>query len=93
MPNSGRKCAGCLKSGLYPPLRRICCGPLEYDGGASGHASEDTLRLCGDELLLFVSRSGFDILEVADSPCGYTSDSSSMLQQGFKALFFVARKK
>lgn len=51
------------------------------------------MRLCGDELLLFVSRSGFDILEVADSPCGYTSDSLSMLQQGFKALFFVARKK
>lgn len=45
-------------------------------------------------LALLASRLAvFDILKVVDTPCDYTSDGLSMLQQGFKALFFVAKKK
>ena len=78
---------------LKPGGLWICCGPLEFDGGGGEHRSEGALRLCGDELLLFVSRSGFDLLEVRDMACGYTGDPLSMLQTGFKAIFFVARKQ
>ena len=68
----------------------VCSGPLEYDGTGGMHGA--SLRLCGDELLLLVRRSGFEILEEADRECDYTSDELSMLRMRFAALFFVARK-
>lgn len=77
---------------LKPGGLWICCGPLEYDGGGGFHADDQALRLCADELLLFVQRCGFEIVESAFTPCDYTANPHSMIHTGFEALFFVARK-
>ena len=47
--------------------------------------------VCADELLLFIERRGFTILERGEQHCDYTSDELSMLHMSFDALFFVAR--
>lgn len=77
---------------LKPNGLWVCCGPLEYDGTGGGHQDDGALRLCADELMLFVERRGFQILEQRYQRCDYTSDPESMLQIGFHALFFVARR-
>ena len=71
----------------------IVCGPLEYNGTGGLHHDDKALRLCADELLLFISRRGFEILEVRDQRCDYTDDELSMIKTGFEAIFFVARRK
>jgi len=72
----------------------VNCGPLEYEGTAGGHTFlGPTLRLCADEVLLLLSRRGFEVLESdVNQACPYTLDTRSMLQHSFGCLYFVARK-
>ena len=67
------------------------CGPLEYDGTSGGHSS-DSVRLCGDELLLYIQRKGFELLETGRQTCLYTHDAHSIFQPRFEAITFVAHK-
>jgi hypothetical protein len=71
----------------------INCGPLEYEGTEGGH-SMGKIRLCGEEVLRLVERSGFEMLQCQpNTTCAYTQDKPSMFQAAFGCLFFVARKK
>ena len=65
-------------------------GPLLYhcDRGAS-----IAPRLCADELLLLVERSGFELVETADHACSYSQDPHSMCVSRYTCLFFCARKR
>ena len=69
----------------------INCGPLEYDGTSGGHDSGQ-VRLCADEMLLYIRRRGFELLETGSPHCLYTSDPLSMFQPAFKCCYFAARK-
>ena len=84
--------AEATRRALRPGGLWVCVGPLEYEGSNGGHRLEGAMRLCADELLLFVERRGFEILEKRFTPCDYTSDDNSMLRIGFNCLHFVARR-
>ena len=80
-----------VAAALRPGGIWISCGPLEYDGTSGGHTT-GALRLCADEVLLYIQRRGFELLEVRRQTCLYTYDEQSLFGPTFESLFFVARK-
>lgn len=66
-------------------------GPLLYH--SDGSAGAVPPRLCADELLLLVERSGFELVETADRACSYSQDPRSMCVSRYNCLFFCVRRR
>ena len=87
-PSVPEACAQ-MRAVLRPGGLWLNHGPLLYHCNRS---AAPVPRLCGDELLLLVERSGFELVETADHACSYSQDPQSMCVSQYRCLFFCARK-
>jgi carnosine N-methyltransferase len=81
-----------VRAVLKPGGWWVNVGPLLYTHAASVGGSAATPRLCADELVLLLGRSGFDVLEHRAQTCAYCRDAASMCRTEYEGLFFVARR-